>query len=161
MPCRRARSAGGEFALQREDGHVGGREAEHLAEKAQLGLERGDDRLRPPEPVLLAGEEQVGVRDAPLAQRRDADGEVGLHRRRGGPPVEDDRAAALLQQLLHIHALEHSNALFASAVSYAYLVASGLKVSTSPEHIRDLARLIKDGTVGVREISDELRTWTL
>lgn len=72
-----------------------------------------------------------------------------------------DRAAALLQQLLHIHALEHSNALFASAVSYAYLVASGLKVSTSPEHIRDLARLIKDGTVGVREISDELRTWTL
>ncbi|GAA2067730.1 hypothetical protein GCM10009801_15330 [Streptomyces albiaxialis] len=72
-----------------------------------------------------------------------------------------DRAAALLQLLLHVPALERSNALFASAVAYGYLVASGLKVTTSPEQIRDLARLIKSGTADLRTIADELRTWTL
>lgn len=71
-----------------------------------------------------------------------------------------DRAAALLQLLLHVPALERGNALFASAVAYGYLVASGLKVTTSPEKIRDLARLVKDGTADVRAISRELRTWT-
>src|SRR5207244_6913824 len=53
-----------------------------------------------------------------------------------GVPVYADphvRAAALLQLLLHVPALERSNAMFASAVAYAYLVASGLKVVTSPE----------------------------
>lgn len=72
-----------------------------------------------------------------------------------------DRAAALLQLLLHVPALERGNALFASAVAYAYLVASGLKVTTSPEQVRDLARLVKDGTAGVRAIADELRTWSV
>ncbi|MGP3998927.1 fic family toxin-antitoxin system, toxin component [Streptomyces sp. 8N706] len=71
-----------------------------------------------------------------------------------------DRAAALLQLLLHVPALERSNAMFASAVAYAYLVASGLKVTTSPEQVRDLARLVKDGTADVRTIADELRTWS-
>ncbi|MET9433134.1 fic family toxin-antitoxin system, toxin component [Streptomyces sp. NPDC006551] len=71
-----------------------------------------------------------------------------------------DRAAALLQLLLHIPALEHSNALFASAVAYGYLVASGLKVVTSPEQVRDLARLVKDGEADVRAIADELRRWS-
>jgi hypothetical protein len=72
-----------------------------------------------------------------------------------------DRAAALLQLLLHVPALERTNALFASAVAYGYLVASGLKVATSPEQIRDLARLVKDGTADVREIADALRGWSL
>lgn len=72
-----------------------------------------------------------------------------------------DRAAALLQLLLHVPALERTNALFASAVAYAYLVASGLKVATSPEQIRDLARLVKDGTADVHAIADELRTWSV
>jgi prophage maintenance system killer protein len=71
-----------------------------------------------------------------------------------------DRAAALLQLLLHVPALERSNAMFASAVAYAYLVASGLKVTTSPEQVRDLARLVKDGTADVQAIADELRTWS-
>jgi hypothetical protein len=56
-----------------------------------------------------------------------------------GIPVYDSphaRAAALLQLLLHVPALERSNAMFASAVAYAYLVASGLKVVTSPEQVR-------------------------
>ncbi|WP_442816770.1 fic family toxin-antitoxin system, toxin component [Streptomyces sp. NBC_01304] len=81
-----------------------------------------------------------------------------------GTPVYDDphtRAAALLQQLLHIPALERSNAMFASAVAYAYLVASGLKVATTPEQVRELARLVKDGAAGVREIAAELRRWSL
>ncbi|MFH8448915.1 fic family toxin-antitoxin system, toxin component [Streptomyces fungicidicus] len=78
-------------------------------------------------------------------------------------PVYDSphaRAAALLQLLIHIPALERSNALFASAVAYAYLVASGLKVVTSPEQVRDLARLVKTGGATVDEIAAELRRWS-
>ncbi|MEU7034410.1 fic family toxin-antitoxin system, toxin component [Streptomyces sp. NPDC046237] len=80
-----------------------------------------------------------------------------------GVPVYSDphaRAAALLQLLLHVPALEHSNAMFASAVAYGYLVASGLKVVTSPEQVRDLARLVKRGEADVRVIADELRQWS-
>ncbi|WP_351234091.1 fic family toxin-antitoxin system, toxin component [Streptomyces sp. NPDC002133] len=80
-----------------------------------------------------------------------------------GTPVYSDphtRAAALLQLLLHVPALEHSNAMFASAVAYGYLVASGLKVVTSPEQVRDLARLVKDGKADVRTIAGELRQWS-
>ncbi|MFB7373866.1 fic family toxin-antitoxin system, toxin component [Streptomyces sp. NPDC056222] len=80
-----------------------------------------------------------------------------------GVPVYSDphaRAAALLQLLLHIPALEHSNAMFASAVAYGYLVASGLKVVTSPEQVRDLARLVKKGEADVRVIAAELRQWS-
>lgn len=71
------------------------------------------------------------------------------------------RAAALLQLLLHVPALEHSNAMFASAVAYGYLVASGLKVITSPEQVRDLALLVKQGKADVRAIADELRQWSV
>lgn len=81
-----------------------------------------------------------------------------------GSPVYSDphsRAAALLQLLLHVPALEHSNAMFASAVAYGYLVASGLKVITSPEQVRDLALLVKEGKADVRAIADELRQWSL
>ncbi|MEE1755443.1 fic family toxin-antitoxin system, toxin component [Streptomyces sp. SP18CS02] len=81
-----------------------------------------------------------------------------------GTAVYDDphlRAAALLQLLLHVPALEHSNAMFASAVAYGYLVACGLKVDTSPEQVRDLARLVKGGEADVRAIAAELRRWSL
>ncbi|MDT9684365.1 fic family toxin-antitoxin system, toxin component [Streptomyces sp. TRM76323] len=81
-----------------------------------------------------------------------------------GIAVYDDphtRAAALLQLLLHVPALEHSNALFASAVAYGYLVACGLRVTTSPERVRDLARLVKGGTADIRDIAGELERWTL
>ncbi|GGW99736.1 hypothetical protein GCM10010383_32030 [Streptomyces lomondensis] len=79
-------------------------------------------------------------------------------------PVYDSphaRAAALLQLLIHVPALERSNALFASAVAYAYLVASGAKVVTSPEQVRDLARLVKSGEASLRDIEQELRQWSL
>jgi prophage maintenance system killer protein len=75
-------------------------------------------------------------------------------------PDEHTRAAALLQLLLHVPALERSNALFATAVAYAYLVAGGLKVTTSPEQVRELARLVKDGSAGLDRIAAELRAWT-
>jgi prophage maintenance system killer protein len=81
-----------------------------------------------------------------------------------GVPVYDTphaRAAALLQLLLHVPALERSNALFASAVAYAYLVASGVKVVTSAEQVRDLARLVKSGEASVHDIAEELRQWSL
>ena len=81
-----------------------------------------------------------------------------------GVPVYDTphaRAAALRQLLLHVPALERSNALFASAVAYGYLVASGAKVVTSPEQVRDLARLVKSGEASVQEIAQELRQWSL
>jgi prophage maintenance system killer protein len=81
-----------------------------------------------------------------------------------GMPVYEtphDRAAALLQLLLHLPALERSNALFAASVAYAYLVASGMKVVTSPEQVRDLARLVKDGGASVEAIADRLREWSL
>jgi hypothetical protein len=80
-----------------------------------------------------------------------------------GIPVYSDphaRAASLLQLLLHVPALEHSNAMFASAVAYGYLVASGLKVVTSPVQVRDLALLVKEGKADVRTIADELRQWS-
>jgi prophage maintenance system killer protein len=79
-------------------------------------------------------------------------------------PVYDSphaRAAALLQLLLHVPALERSNALFASAVAYAYLIASGVKVVTSAEQVRDLARLVKSGEATVHDIARELRQWGL
>ena len=79
-------------------------------------------------------------------------------------PVYDSphtRAAALLQLLLHVPALERSNAMFALAVAYAYLVASGLKVVTSPEQVRELARLVKSGEATVDDIARELRQWSL
>jgi prophage maintenance system killer protein len=75
-------------------------------------------------------------------------------------PEPHERAAALLQLLVHVPALERSNVLFASAVAYAYLVSSGLKVTTSPEQVRDLARLVKDGGE-FEEIAAALRGWSL
>jgi hypothetical protein len=75
-------------------------------------------------------------------------------------PGAHQRAASLLQLLVHVPALERSNVLFASAVAYAYLVAAGLKVSTSPEQVRDLARLVNDGVADLDRIADELRGWT-
>ncbi|MET7272769.1 MULTISPECIES: fic family toxin-antitoxin system, toxin component [Streptomyces] len=79
-------------------------------------------------------------------------------------PVYDGpyaRAAALLQLLIHVPALERSNALFASAVAYAYLVASGVKVATTPEQVRDLALLVKSGEASVDAIAHELRQWSV
>ncbi|OIJ66991.1 hypothetical protein [Streptomyces mangrovisoli] len=79
-----------------------------------------------------------------------------------GVPVYDTphaRAAALLQLLIRVPALERSNALFACAVAYGYLVASGLKPAPSAEQVRDLARLVATGEVSMHDIAGELRRW--
>ncbi|GGS75462.1 MULTISPECIES: fic family toxin-antitoxin system, toxin component [Streptomyces] len=81
-----------------------------------------------------------------------------------GVPVYDSphaRAASLLQLLIHVPALERSNALFASAVAYGYLVAGGEKVAPTPEQVRDLARLVKEGAASVDDIARELRGWSV
>jgi hypothetical protein len=75
-------------------------------------------------------------------------------------PEPWDRAAALMQLLVHVPALERSNALFACSVAYAYLVASGLRVATTPERVRDLARLVSRRSADVDRIATELRSWT-
>jgi hypothetical protein len=46
------------------------------------------------------------------------------------------------------------------AVAYAYLVAGGAEVVTSPEQ-GDLARLVKRGEASVRDIGQELRPGSL
>lgn len=71
------------------------------------------------------------------------------------------RAPPRCSNFIHVPALERTNALFASAVAYAYLVASGLKVATSPEQVRELARLVKSGEASVHDIAEELRQWTV
>ncbi|WP_369198752.1 fic family toxin-antitoxin system, toxin component [Streptomyces djakartensis] len=73
-------------------------------------------------------------------------------------PTPAERAAVLLQQLLHVPALERSNAVFATSAAYSYLVASGLKVTTSPEQVRDLARQVKAGA-GLSTITESLKSW--
>ncbi|MFF6780653.1 fic family toxin-antitoxin system, toxin component [Streptomyces sp. NPDC012510] len=81
-----------------------------------------------------------------------------------GVPVYDSpqaRAASLLHLLMHVPALERSNALFASAVAYGYLVASGVKVVTTAEQVRELAKLVKSGEADVHDITRELRQWSL
>ena len=63
-------------------------------EERVLGLERGDDRLGPPETVALALEGQVGVRDA-LGEQR-VDHHLGLVRGHDGvvESLEDDHGGA-------------------------------------------------------------------
>ncbi|RAJ87035.1 hypothetical protein K377_02717 [Streptomyces sp. PsTaAH-137] len=78
-------------------------------------------------------------------------------------PVYDTpqaRAASLLQLLIHVPALERSNAMYATAVAYAYLVASGVPVTTSPEQVRELARLVKHDGASVQDIEKELHGWS-
>ena len=78
-------------------------------------------------------------------------------------PVYDQphhRAAALLQQLVRVPALEHSNELFALAVASAYLHASGHPVSVTAKEVGDLVEQVADGRLGVRQIASAMRQWT-
>ncbi|THA31917.1 fic family toxin-antitoxin system, toxin component [Streptomyces sp. A1547] len=78
-------------------------------------------------------------------------------------PVYDQphhRAAALLQQLVLVPALEHSNELFGAAVAAAYLHASGLAVNVTTKEAVDLVERVAGGQVDVREIASSLKDWT-
>ena len=70
------------------------------------------------------------------------------------------QAAALLQQLARVPALERANGLFAAAAAVAYLATCG--VTTLPD-LKEAARLAADaadGRVDIRAISWVLRQWT-
>ncbi|GAA1982517.1 fic family toxin-antitoxin system, toxin component [Kitasatospora viridis] len=74
-------------------------------------------------------------------------------------PEPQDRAAALMQQLIRVPALERSNELYATAVAYAYLVAGGCNVATTAREVRSLARAIREGKIAVDGIAERLGTW--
>lgn len=76
-------------------------------------------------------------------------------------PEPQDRAAALMHQLIRVPALERSNELFATAVAYAYLVASGCSVATTAREVRSLARAIREGKIGVSGVADRLAMWVV
>ncbi|MFH8873122.1 fic family toxin-antitoxin system, toxin component [Streptomyces griseus] len=69
------------------------------------------------------------------------------------------RAAALLQSLVRLPALEHSNELYAATVAAAYLKASGHPVKVSVDQAADLVEATANG-LGIREIASALNDWT-
>jgi hypothetical protein len=76
-------------------------------------------------------------------------------------PEPHDRAAALMHQLIRIPSLERNNELFATAVAYAYLVASGCTVATTAREVRSLARAIREGKLGVSGVAERLGAWVV
>ncbi|WP_043174571.1 hypothetical protein [Streptomyces sp. NRRL B-24484] len=76
-------------------------------------------------------------------------------------PEPHDRAAALMHQLIRIPSLERNNELFATAVAYAYLVASGCSVATTAREVRSLARGIREGKIGVSGVAERLSAWVV
>ncbi|PYC77037.1 fic family toxin-antitoxin system, toxin component [Streptomyces tateyamensis] len=74
-------------------------------------------------------------------------------------PEPQDRAAALMHQLIRVPALERTNELFATAVAYAYLVASGCHVATTAREVRSLARAIREGKLGIDGVAERLNGW--
>ncbi|WP_371497059.1 fic family toxin-antitoxin system, toxin component [Kitasatospora sp. NBC_00374] len=76
-------------------------------------------------------------------------------------PEPQDRAAALMHQLIRVPALERSNELFATAVAYSYLVASGCSVATTAREVRSLARAIREGKLGVTGVAERLSSWVV
>ncbi|MGW5124580.1 fic family toxin-antitoxin system, toxin component [Streptomyces sp. NPDC004069] len=66
------------------------------------------------------------------------------------------RAAALMQLLIQVPALESRNELFASVVAAAYLTASGLTVTAEPKDAVALAARVSDG-LSVRDLAHEIR----
>ncbi|MDH6110546.1 prophage maintenance system killer protein [Kitasatospora sp. MAP12-15] len=76
-------------------------------------------------------------------------------------PEPQDRAAALIHQLIRVPALERTNELFATAVAYAYLVASGCSIATTAREVRSLARAIREGKLGVDGVAERLNGWVV
>ncbi|MFE6270444.1 fic family toxin-antitoxin system, toxin component [Streptomyces goshikiensis] len=74
-------------------------------------------------------------------------------------PEPHHRAAALLQSLVRLPALEHSNELYAAVIASAFLNASGRTVKVSTDQAVDLVRQTANGR-DVRDIAAALTTWT-
>ncbi|MEY9840585.1 fic family toxin-antitoxin system, toxin component [Streptacidiphilus sp. EB103A] len=79
-----------------------------------------------------------------------------------GTPVyakAHQRAAALLQTLVRVPALEHSNELFAATAAAAFLNACGLRVSVTTKEAVDLVERTASGEFDVRQVAAALKTW--
>lgn len=74
-------------------------------------------------------------------------------------PEPHHRAAALLQSLIRLPALEHSNELYAAAVAAAFLNATGRSAKPSTDEAIDLVKQAANG-LAVRDIAAALTTWT-
>jgi prophage maintenance system killer protein len=74
-------------------------------------------------------------------------------------PEPHHRAAALLQSLVRLPALEHSNELYAAAVAAAFLHASGHPVKVTTDQAADLVEQAAAGQLDVRQIAAALQTW--
>ncbi|WP_331740608.1 fic family toxin-antitoxin system, toxin component (plasmid) [Streptomyces cyaneofuscatus] len=69
------------------------------------------------------------------------------------------RAAALLQSLVRLPVLEHSNELYAATVAAAFLKTSGHPVKVSVDQAADLVEAAANG-LDIREIASALSAWT-
>ncbi|MFJ4343302.1 fic family toxin-antitoxin system, toxin component [Streptomyces sp. NPDC088915] len=74
-------------------------------------------------------------------------------------PEPHHRAAALLQSLVRLPALEHSNKLYAAVVAAAFLNASGRPVKIGTEQAVDLVKKTARG-LDIRDIATALTAWT-
>ncbi|MFF3609738.1 fic family toxin-antitoxin system, toxin component [Streptomyces sp. NPDC002463] len=70
------------------------------------------------------------------------------------------RAAALLEQLVRVPALEHSNELYGVVVAAAYLHACGYPVSVTAEEAIDLVERVTEGRIDVRQVAATLKEWS-
>lgn len=75
-------------------------------------------------------------------------------------PQPHHRAAALFHSLVRVPALEHSNGLFACAVAAGFLTACGLPCAVTTKAAISLVERTASGELDVRQVADELRTWT-
>ncbi|MER7927281.1 fic family toxin-antitoxin system, toxin component [Streptomyces sp. NPDC096057] len=71
------------------------------------------------------------------------------------------KAAALLQTLVRLPCLEHSNEAFAWHCTEAYLVLNGCLLEYSPKEAVALVRDAASGTSGVGLVGRQLRAWSV
>ncbi|KMS86511.1 MULTISPECIES: toxin Fic [Streptomyces] len=71
------------------------------------------------------------------------------------------KAAALLQTLVKLPCLEHSNEAFAWHSTEAYLALNGHRLGYPPKEAVSLVRDTASGTLGVGLIGRQLRSWTV
>ncbi|MFG3254579.1 fic family toxin-antitoxin system, toxin component [Streptomyces sp. NPDC048172] len=70
------------------------------------------------------------------------------------------KAAALLQTIVLLEPLEHSNRTFGFAAARAFLMANGMRLRPKPDELRELMADIRPGAAGVRAIAERLTRWT-
>ncbi|WP_327714576.1 fic family toxin-antitoxin system, toxin component [Streptomyces sp. NBC_00490] len=71
------------------------------------------------------------------------------------------RAAALLQTLVRLPCLEHSNEAFAWHAAEAYLALNGCRLEYAPKEAVALVRDAATGAAGVGLIGRQLRAWSI